>query len=1060
MIKSQVRGAKMKSISYILVLILFARFVSASECGALTESTMLDSDVYSDVGCFIIDNDNIVLDCNGYSIYFAQGQLNGSEGITVIGKNNISVKNCSIYTNNNSLENTAIYAKNVNDLTIKDSTSGISSGESTHIYLEDVNNFTIKGNRFKSIGAATQYPGRQIAIESSSGGKIEYNYMQTVYAFTQKYQDMLDLLIGTDPLDGEQYSDYASISSNVSTDIWIMNNEISTDRPYSFGIKVTESGLTSIENNTIYSGKDSLIYVHDGMYLLGEKFSIKNNYLDMHGDYYSGMIVGGMGGYGTFNDSVIEKNTIKINATDTGDCRGLVVSSSNSAISENKVISENPADSLISYWILYSAKDNIFTNNEADVIENSYIETVLDSSYGLYNVWMYEIPEYGKLYWTEDQLETLSPLIMGETIIIRQNFIGYIGENPYWFNVNPKIEMYGLTYSEQPILIKNAETRCDNGNGCVITAYEDRTLWADLDTAGMYSVHENKLTLLPGGAEVYVNDTLQLVVGSGSKNYSWSVLEGSDFCQVDGNGLVTGIAIGECKVNAYDINWDISGSINLTVSYAPASCGGITGSYTLTNDVASDGTCFEVLDSDVVLDCAGYKVTYGTSQAGYGVLSNGKGGLTVKNCNFETPQNGISGKHAVKLTSSSNSIVSNNNMTLGSQGSFAIYLENSSNAVASWNTLDGNGFSGSKGAYASVSNGFQMTGNSISNAASGILISNSNSTRMTNNGISNSSQYGISLQGSNNAILGGNQIIKSGFFGIAVSSSTNSSINGGKITLSSQDGINIINSYGINVSNVNSSGNTQTGILVQGSARTRVDSCTVENNSDGITVSASANTTLMNNIARSNSVRGIKIFQGSEGIVAGNNLAQGNRFGMYVYSASQGTLSGNTVCGNSETDFSCSPTSNGFNGSSNRLNSLEKCNGGWPAYGSGYVNCNGDACYDDDGGINPEVKGRIFALGFDGIYDVCIGANPTDLIKGLESNVSTPQGQPTTLQEYYCERKTPLFSYISCTGGCVDGHCLQSGKYQSCSEIKDDYECKTTPACELVAPGVCNGDIK
>ncbi|MEK6822671.1 MAG: right-handed parallel beta-helix repeat-containing protein, partial [Nanoarchaeota archaeon] len=71
-----------------------------------------------------------------------------------------------------------------------------------------------------------------------------------------------------------------------------------------------------------------------------------------------------------------------------------------------------------------------------------------------------------------------------------------------------------------------------------------------------------------------------------------------------------------------------------------STCGEITSDLTLVSSVNSTGTCFTINASNVVLDCAGYKINYsqgdvsgGNPSPHYGVQSNGTRNVVVKNCN-------------------------------------------------------------------------------------------------------------------------------------------------------------------------------------------------------------------------------------------------------------------------------------------------------------------------------------------------------------------------------------------------------------------------------------------
>lgn len=56
------------------------------------------------------------------------------------------------------------------------------------------------------------------------------------------------------------------------------------------------------------------------------------------------------------------------------------------------------------------------------------------------------------------------------------------------------------------------------------------------------------------------------------------------------------------------------------------------GSYQLINNISSSDTCLQVTASEVVIDCQGYKITYGTGgNLGYAVNNTGDG-VQLRNC--------------------------------------------------------------------------------------------------------------------------------------------------------------------------------------------------------------------------------------------------------------------------------------------------------------------------------------------------------------------------------------------------------------------------------------------
>ncbi|MBI2665752.1 hypothetical protein HYX12_03975, partial [Candidatus Woesearchaeota archaeon] len=105
-----------------------------------------------------------------------------------------------------------------------------------------------------------------------------------------------------------------------------------------------------------------------------------------------------------------------------------------------------------------------------------------------------------------------------------------------------------------------------------------------------------------------------------------------------------------------------SGVIGVFEEINSTNCGNITANLTLTNNVSSTGTCFTFNASNVVLDCAGFTITWGTSDSAfrYAITTEGQDNLTIKNCILQHGGLGGGDNKAVLLNFSDNANFSNN----------------------------------------------------------------------------------------------------------------------------------------------------------------------------------------------------------------------------------------------------------------------------------------------------------------------------------------------------------------------------------------------------------------
>lgn len=113
-------------------------------------------------------------------------------------------------------------------------------------------------------------------------------------------------------------------------------------------------------------------------------------------------------------------------------------------------------------------------------------------------------------------------------------------------------------------------------------------------------------------------------------------------------------------------------------------CGEITasGNYTLIQDINADGTCLQIKANDVVVDCAGYTITYGNAGAGVGIENPGEfNDITIKNCDIvKGLRNDTSSNNwGIELDDADSATIFNNTInTTGGGSNYGIYLNGAS----------------------------------------------------------------------------------------------------------------------------------------------------------------------------------------------------------------------------------------------------------------------------------------------------------------------------------------------------------------------------------------------
>ncbi|MFH1275981.1 MAG: NosD domain-containing protein, partial [Candidatus Woesearchaeota archaeon] len=321
-------------------------------------------------------------------------------------------------------------------------------------------------------------------------------------------------------------------------------------------------------------------------------------------------------------------------------------------------------------------------------------------------------------------------------------------------------------------------------------------------------------------------------------------------------GRITGAAISIAPNEELKIT-----DLGIQVVANATQCGTVNGSITLTANITTTGTCFDVNNSNITLDGAGYTITGDAGSLDYGIISTSFNNITVKN--FAGINNFTNGIRALGMD---NSTIYNN--TIASSGP-GIYMEGSNNTLISSNNINTSG-NADYGIFLDYSSNNSITSNIISTSEQnsyGIFIDSSSNNSITSNDIStsNSSSYGINMEGSNDNSISSNNIstsdsTSSGIYsyGIFVRGSNNTLISSNDISTSSQGthGIYLDDSSNNSISsnNISTSGSEGDGINMQDSS--------------------SGNTLLNNNISTADC--GIRDTTGNSSI---NYLIYNNSFG-------------------------------------------------------------------------------------------------------------------------------------------------------------------------------------
>ncbi len=285
--------------------------------------------------------------------------------------------------------------------------------------------------------------------------------------------------------------------------------------------------------------------------------------------------------------------------------------------------------------------------------------------------------------------------------------------------------------------------------------------------------------------------------------------------------------------------------VTLNVCGELSSVGGI---YELNASVTTTGDCFNIVSSNVRLDCVGFNVTGDGGSIDDGVVSNllGRTNITIVGCNF------INFNRAINFELVNNSVIFNNSMRTGSYG---VYLDNSNYNNMTLNTI------------------YNITVHTI------LAWQNSNHNQIRNNTLYNTSDMPINLISVINTTVFNNTIyhVPSYFVALNNVSDSNISYNTFYNSTMSESGLRIFNYSYRNIADFNTIYNiSRSGISVEDSLYTNLTSNTIFNNS----------------------VAGIQLLNSNYTNITSNTLSNNTRYGLLISNSSYNNVSFNTIYNN------------------------------------------------------------------------------------------------------------------------------------------------------------------
>lgn len=316
---------------------------------------------------------------------------------------------------------------------------------------------------------------------------------------------------------------------------------------------------------------------------------------------------------------------------------------------------------------------------------------------------------------------------------------------------------------------------------------------------------------------------------------------------------------------------------------------GIVGTtYTLQNDITTNGTCFTITADNITLDGNGFSISGNGS--GNGVDATGRVNLTIKNLNISNFGGGI------YFNSVSNSLIFNNIANLNNQTGISLFLVSNNNIVEN-STTNSNS---EEGIYLVASSDNILKNNNVnSNNLAGIrLSSSSNNNVFTNNIVNSNGNFGILLTISSNNTIHNNTVNSTSNEGIRFGGDSNNNIvSNNYIGSSSNQGIHIGSSSNNIISNNNIDLNDNMGIFLAASNNSTISNNNFTNNFYGVYFHFQFHSTnnIIHNNSFSNNERGILLDNSSFNTVSSNNIFSNNDKGILSFNSNSNTLIDNNI---------------------------------------------------------------------------------------------------------------------------------------------------------------------
>lgn len=722
-------------------------------CGSLTESLTMTGNYTDKDTCFEIEASNLVLDCAGRVINYSTAGTSQTYGVSNSNYDNVTIKNCVVRKGaKNGSQNYAIeLTGNVENSTIFNNTIRTFGPDGDAISIVDVTGASksnnISNNRIDTYGNRSD----GIALTNSSYNIIANNQINVsnhstpgIYLYdSSSFNNITNNIINTS---GNESPGIRIVGSGINNTLFKNNITITGNDSWGINLKVTTNYTNVSNNNIVVTGTsyglssegafNSFIDLNNITTSLQPAISLQQGsnftyirYNDIEGGGSGQWAVKIDGGY----NSTIFSNTIN----NTNGAGGIRIDNASSTNLTSNVIYSNGSGVDVE-----SANGTIIRDNTILPNATSSIGIQLTSANSIIDANRINVTGTGGIGMQvtgNSSSNTISSNVInasgaaGIGVDLRESSFS----NTFNLNViHGSLSGKGIYLDYQA----GANNLFLNNNITVLLAIDDNSSTSVIN----YLVYNSSLgeinwslgnlstrLSLPVGTIFLENNNIRLVDDSnvqelnGSAKIEIKNLSYTGTPQLLKNGVRCDNT-DQCNIS-YDsdvgiLYANISSFSNYTTREG---CGYLDENKTLSWNVSSTGTCFTINASNVVLDCAGNQITYGSTEQGNGINNNNYDNVTIKNCiinksgvsnsnnaaiNFTNSSgntiinntirtNGVNRNYGMVITSVNSSLIENNNITTDGTGTenVGVRLESSS-----WNNILVNNN------VTTVSNGFNI----------------------------------------------------------------------------------------------------------------------------------------------------------------------------------------------------------------------------------------------------------------------------------------------------------------------------------------------------------------